>query len=55
MNIQVAVLCDAATDQNGKLNLLGKLHALMAVYRSDQPHAYAELVRRSPRTHRVQR
>jgi len=23
MNIQVAVLCDAATDENGKLNLLG--------------------------------
>ena len=23
MNIQVAVLCDAATDDNGKLNLLG--------------------------------
>jgi hypothetical protein len=23
MNIQVAVLCDAATDENGKLNILG--------------------------------
>jgi hypothetical protein len=37
MNIQVAVLCDAATDDNGKLNLLGAFdtiytHQLPAVH-----------------------
>ena len=30
MNIQVAVLCDAATDDNGKLNLLGAFDTIMA-------------------------
>jgi len=28
MNIQVAVLCDAATENNGKLNLLGAFDAI---------------------------
>ena len=28
MNIQVAVLCDAATDSNGKLNLLGAFDSI---------------------------
>ena len=28
MNIQVAVLCDAATDDNGKLNLLGSFDTI---------------------------
>ncbi len=31
MNIQVAVLCDAATDDNGKLNLLGAFDTIYAV------------------------
>jgi len=30
MNIQVAVLCDAATDDNGKLNLLGAFDTIRA-------------------------
>ncbi len=30
MNIQVAVLCDAATDQSGKLNLLGAFDTICA-------------------------
>ncbi len=30
MNIQVAVLCDAATDENGKLNLLGAFDTIFA-------------------------
>jgi len=30
MNIQVAVLCDAATDENGKLNLLGSFDTIYA-------------------------
>jgi len=30
MNIQVAVLCDAATDDNGKLNLLGAFDTIYA-------------------------
>lgn len=30
MNIQVAVLCDAATDSGGKLNLLGAFDAIYA-------------------------
>lgn len=30
MNIQVAVLCDAATDYNGKLNLLGTFDTIIA-------------------------
>lgn len=29
MNVQVAVLCDAATDDNGKLNLLGAFDTLI--------------------------
>jgi hypothetical protein len=34
MNIQVAVLCDAATDDNGKLNLLG---AFDTIYTQNLP------------------
>src|SRR5215475_14280584 len=30
MNVQVAVLCDAATETNGKLNLLGAFDAIYA-------------------------
>src|SRR5439155_24168622 len=30
MNIQVAVLCDAATDENGKLYLLGAFDTIFA-------------------------
>lgn len=30
MNIQVAVLCDAATEENGKLNLLGAFDTIYA-------------------------
>jgi hypothetical protein len=30
MNVQVAVLCDAATDDNGKLNLLGAFDTIFA-------------------------
>ena len=30
MNIQVAVLCDAATDDNGKLNILGSFDTIYA-------------------------
>ena len=30
MNVQVAVLCDAATDDNGKLNLLGAFDTIYA-------------------------
>jgi hypothetical protein len=30
MNVQVAVLCDAATDENGKLNLLGAFDTIYA-------------------------
>jgi hypothetical protein len=41
MNIQVAVLCDAATDDNGKLNLLG---AFDTIYTQQLPatHPQAE-------------
>ena len=31
MNIQVAVLSDAATDDNGKLNLLGRINKCNAI------------------------
>lgn len=31
MNVQVAVLCDAATDDHGKLNLLGAFDTICAV------------------------
>jgi hypothetical protein len=31
MNIQVAVLCDAATEDNGKLNLLGAFDTIFAL------------------------
>ena len=30
MNVQVAILCDAATDDNGKLNLLGAFDTIYA-------------------------
>jgi hypothetical protein len=30
MNVQVAVLCDAATDDNGKMNLLGAFDTIYA-------------------------
>ena len=30
MNIQVAVLCDAATEENGKLSLLGAFDTIYA-------------------------
>jgi Family of unknown function (DUF6941) len=30
MNVQIAVLCDAATDDNGKLNLLGAFDTIFA-------------------------
>jgi hypothetical protein len=30
MNVQVAVLCDAATDENGKMNLLGAFDTICA-------------------------
>jgi len=30
MNVQVAVLCDAATDDNGKMNLLGTFDTIYA-------------------------
>ena len=30
MNVQVAVLCDAATDENGKMNLLGAFDTIYA-------------------------
>ncbi|MBE0545973.1 MAG: hypothetical protein IH623_32000 [Verrucomicrobia bacterium] len=39
MNIQVAVLCDAATDDNGKLNLLG---AFDTIYARDLPAAHPQ-------------
>jgi len=39
MNIQVAVLCDAATDDNGKLNLLG---AFDTIYARDLPAVHPQ-------------
>lgn len=39
MNIQVAVLCDAATDDNGKLNLLG---AFDTIYTSQLPAVHPQ-------------
>jgi len=39
MNIQVAVLCDAATDDNGKLNLLG---AFDTIYARELPAAHPQ-------------
>ena len=39
MNIQVAVLCDAATDDNGKLNLLG---AFDTIYAPQMPAVHAQ-------------
>ena len=30
MNVQIAVLCDAATDENGKMNLLGSFDTIYA-------------------------
>jgi hypothetical protein len=39
MNIQVAVLCDAATDDNGKLNLLG---AFDTIYTRQLPAIHAQ-------------
>ena len=39
MNIQVAVLCDAATDNNGKLNLLG---AFDTIYTQQLPAVHAQ-------------
>ena len=39
MNIQVAVLCDAATDENGKLNLLG---AFDTIYTQQLPAVHPQ-------------
>ena len=39
MNIQAAVLCDAATDDNGKLNLLG---AFDTIYTPQLPAAHPQ-------------
>src|SRR6266496_2037477 len=39
MNIQVAVLCDAATDDNGKLNLLG---AFDTIYTRELPAVHPQ-------------
>ncbi len=39
MNIQVAVLCDAATDNNGKLNLLG---AFDTIFTQQLPAVHAQ-------------
>jgi hypothetical protein len=39
MNIQVAVLCDAATEDNGKLNLLG---AFDTIYASQLPAVHPQ-------------
>ena len=39
MNIQVAVLCDAATDDNGKLNLLG---AFDTIYAREMPAVHQQ-------------
>ncbi len=39
MNIQVAVLCDAATDDNGKLNLLG---AFDTIYTPQMPAVHPQ-------------
>jgi hypothetical protein len=39
MNIQVAVLCDAATEENGKLNLLG---AFDTIYTPQLPAAHPQ-------------
>jgi hypothetical protein len=39
MNIQVAVLCDAATDDNGKLNLLG---AFDTIYTQQLPATHPQ-------------
>ena len=40
MDIQVAVLCDAATDYKGKLNLLGTFNS---VYTKELPANYPQL------------
>ena len=42
MNIQIAALCDAATDYGGKLNLLGAraVAAPQSVVRSSHPSRY---------------
>ncbi len=39
MNLQVAVLCDAATDSNGKLNILG---AFDTIFTQQLPAVYAQ-------------
>ena len=39
MNIQVAVLCDAATDENGKLNMLG---AFDTIYTQQLPAVHPQ-------------
>ena len=39
MNVQVAVLCDAATDDNGKLNLLG---AFDTIYTQQLPAVHPQ-------------
>ena len=39
MNVQVAVLCDAATDENGKLNLLG---AFDTIYTQQLPAVHPQ-------------
>src|SRR4029078_13689632 len=39
MNIQVAVLCDAATDDNGKLNVLG---AFDSIYTQQLPAVHPQ-------------
>jgi len=46
MNIQVAVLCDAATDDNGKLNLLG---AFDTIYTQQLPAVHPQCSIRAPR------
>ena len=45
MNIQVAVLCDAATDDNGKLNLLG---AFDTIYARELPAIHPQCCDRPP-------
>ena len=39
MNVQIAVLCDAATDENGKLNLLG---AFDTIYAREMPAVHPQ-------------
>ena len=45
MNIQVAVLCDAATDDNGKLNLLGAFDTIYAREMPGHPSAMSVALR----------